>query len=264
MKSFVSEASGRRQNTAKRDAGMPVYLEIAHELKEAIFSGRYPVGSYLPTEEQLAADFGVSRNTIRESLRKLREDKLIVSRRGSGTRVLPPQSADSNFMHAVSINDFQSYARNWDFTMEVVALRKMTSDLASWLGSSPDDDWLAIQGVSRTHGAMHPECWVELYVHQDYAAISRLVTTHPGPVFKLVEDMFGPMIVELTQEISAELVSKKLAKLLEVEPGTPAIVVRRAFKTAEGKVVEAANEIYPASRFRYQVNLHRANSKYHS
>ncbi|PEQ14048.1 hypothetical protein B2G71_06380 [Novosphingobium sp. PC22D] len=241
---------------------MPAYLEIARALKDAIFAGRYPVGSYLPAEAQLARTFGVSRNTVREALRKLREEKLILSRRGSGTRVLPPQSSNSNFMHAMSLNDFRAYALNWDFAIEAVELRKMHKDLASWIGTAPDEDWLAIRGLSRTHGARHPECRVELYVHRDYAAISRLVPSHPGPVFKLIEDMFGSMIVELTQDISAELVTGKLAKMLEVEPGSPAVVVRRAFKTASGKVVEAAHETYPASRFRYEVNLHRAEAKH--
>ena len=240
----------------------PAYLGIARAIREGIVGGRYPVGSHLPTEQQLAAEFGVSRNTIRESLRKLREERLVKSRRGSGTRVLPPQSGDSNFLHAISLNDFQSYSQSWDFAMQVVQTSRLTPDLAAWTGCPPDEDWLSIRGVSRTKGAPHPECWVELYVHGDYAAIGRVVTSHPGPVFRVIEDMFGQIIVELTQEISAELVSKKLAQVLEVEPGSPAIVVRRAFKTAEGKVVEAAHETYPASRFRYQVNLHRADTRH--
>lgn len=240
--------------------GTPVYLRIARELKNAIVSGHYPVGSHLPTEETLAHDYRVSRNTVREALRKLREEKLVISRRGSGTRVLPPQSADSNFLHAMTINDFQSYSKSWDFDMQVVDLRKMSKGLASWAGCPAQEDWLAIQGISRTHGAKLPECWVEIYVHKHFAAIGRLVNTHPGPVFKLIEDMFGEKIVELTQEISAELVSKKLAQALQVEPGSPAIVVRRAFKTADARTVETALEIYPSSRFRYQVNLHRAGT----
>ena len=252
---------GQKGGAAPEADGTPVYLRIAGELKRDILAGRYPVGSHLPKETQLAKDYGVSRNTIRESLRKLREEKLVLSRRGSGTRVLPPQSTDSNFLHAISINDFQSYSKSWDFDMQAVELTKLAKGFAAWAGVSPDEDWLAIQGVSRTHGAKFPECWVEIYVHKEFAAIGRLVTTHPGPVFKLIEDMFGQKIVELTQEISAELVPKRLAKVLDVDAGTPAIVVRRAFKTADGKVVEAALETYPASRFRYQVNLHRADAK---
>ncbi|MHB1876576.1 MAG: GntR family transcriptional regulator, partial [Streptosporangiaceae bacterium] len=44
---------------------LPVYVQIANNLIEAIETGRYPVGSYLPTEQQLAARFGVSRPSIR-------------------------------------------------------------------------------------------------------------------------------------------------------------------------------------------------------
>jgi len=246
---------------ATRYRGADLLESVSVRWPADIFGGRYPVGSYLPTEEQLAQNYGVSRNTIRESLRKLREDKLVLSRRGSGTHVLPPQSADSNFLHAISINDFRSYSESWDFSISVIELQKMAKGLATWVGVPPEEDWLAIHGVSRTYGAKLPECWVELYVHKDFAAIGRLVTSHPGPVFKLIEDMFGQTIVELTQEISAELVPKRLAKVLEVEPGTPVVVVRRAFKTADGRIVEAALETYPAARFRYHFNLHRADAK---
>lgn len=242
-------------------AELPVYLRIAKDLREAIVAGRYPVGSQLPTEARLAQTYTVSRNTVREALRKLQEERLILSRRGSGTRVLPSRSSESNFLHAVSIDDFRSYSENWDFDIQIIELRRIDPDLAVWTGVPPDEDWLAVHGVSRTYGAKHPECWVQLFVHKDYAAIGRLVTSHPGPVFKLIEDMFGQTVIELTQEISAELVSKKLAKILEVEPGSAAIVVRRAFKTADGKVMEAALETYPATRFRYQVNLHRSDGR---
>lgn len=258
----TDNAPSRKRQIASSFADTPVYVRIAADLKDGIFAGRYPVGSQLPTEDQLAQAYGVSRNTVREALRILREQKLVASRRGSGTRVLPPQSTDSNFLHAISINDFQSYSMNWDFDMRPIELKTLDRGYASWVGAPKDEQWLAIEGVSRTHGAKFPECWVEIYVHRDFAGISRLVTTHPGPVFKLIEDMYGQTIVELTQEISAELVPKKLTKILEVEEGTPAIVVRRAFKTADGRTVEAARETYPASRFRYQVNLHRAGSKH--
>ena len=236
----------------------PIYIGIAKDLKDNIFAGHYPVGAFLPTEEQLCQKYEVSRNTVREALRILREENLVSSRRGAGTRVLPPQSADSNFLHAMSINDFQGFEQRWDFRIQTIQLEPIGSDFGRWVGVPGDEEWLAIHGLSRTRGAPHPECWVDMYVHKDFASIGPLIPNHSGPVFTLIEDMFGLQIVELTQEISAELVSRDLAKILEVEPGTPAIVVRRACKTADGRTVEANIETYPASRFRYQVNLHRA------
>ncbi|WP_366554917.1 FadR/GntR family transcriptional regulator [Aquibaculum sediminis] len=49
--------------------------------------GLYPVGTRLPSEPKLCTDFGVSRPVVREALARLRLDKIVRSRRGSGTWV---------------------------------------------------------------------------------------------------------------------------------------------------------------------------------
>ena len=56
------------------------YERVARELVEAISSGRYPLGSRLPTELELCAQFGASRNTVRAALRELQDLGLIERR----------------------------------------------------------------------------------------------------------------------------------------------------------------------------------------
>ena len=80
----------------------PLYLQVVRALKDEIVSGVHPVGSQLPTEEELCERFSVSRYTVREALRRLREDNLVSSRQGAGTIVVPPRPADS-FVHEVKI-----------------------------------------------------------------------------------------------------------------------------------------------------------------
>src|SRR3954462_7551670 len=69
----------------------PLYVRVAHALKEEIVSGVYPVGSQLPAEDELCKRFSVSRYTVREALRLLRDDDLVASRQGAGTVVIPPR-----------------------------------------------------------------------------------------------------------------------------------------------------------------------------
>ena len=69
-------------------------------LKDEIVKGVHPVGSRLPTEEELCQRFSVSRYTVREALRLLREDRLVSSRKGAGTTVVPPRASDS-YVHEV-------------------------------------------------------------------------------------------------------------------------------------------------------------------
>jgi DNA-binding GntR family transcriptional regulator len=85
--------SVRAPVSAKSDD--PLYMQVVRALKDEIVSGIYPVGSQLPTEEELCDRFSVSRYTVREALRRLREDSLVSSRQGAGTTVVPPHPADS-------------------------------------------------------------------------------------------------------------------------------------------------------------------------
>lgn len=62
---------------------------MAHELGRAIVLGKIAEGSALPREQELAQQFGASRQAIRESLKVLAAKGLVASRRRTGTRVLP-------------------------------------------------------------------------------------------------------------------------------------------------------------------------------
>ena len=67
----------------------PVYLEIAGELEREIAS--LTVNCTLPTEQQLAKKFSVSRVTIRRALEFIQRQGLITRQRGRGTIVSPPK-----------------------------------------------------------------------------------------------------------------------------------------------------------------------------
>ena len=72
----------------------PAYQQVADELRELILSGSLSSGDRLPTEPDLAANFGVSRSTVREALRVLASRDLIQTTRGTtgGTFVSSVQS----------------------------------------------------------------------------------------------------------------------------------------------------------------------------
>lgn len=66
--------------------------QIAENLRAAILDGRLQIDERLPTEEELAARFSVSRPTIREALKRLAAQHLVRSRRGptGGTFITRP------------------------------------------------------------------------------------------------------------------------------------------------------------------------------
>jgi GntR family transcriptional repressor for pyruvate dehydrogenase complex len=69
---------------------------VANQIEEAIINGDYAFGSQLPSEQQLANQFGVSRNVVREAFKFLKERGLISIMNGSGAYVCPPSSEQTS------------------------------------------------------------------------------------------------------------------------------------------------------------------------
>ncbi|WP_169988599.1 MULTISPECIES: FadR/GntR family transcriptional regulator [unclassified Microbispora] len=71
----------------------PAYQDLADRLREQILSGEFEPGDRLPVEPDLCAMYGVSRSTVREALRVLSSERLLVTRRGvaGGSFVARPE-----------------------------------------------------------------------------------------------------------------------------------------------------------------------------
>src|SRR5215470_18244043 len=129
----------RRAVKARRSARAPVsaesdeplYMQVVRVLKDDIVSGIYPIGSQLPTEEELCDRFSVSRYTVREALRRLREDSLVSSRQGAGTTVVPPRPTDSFVHEVMSINDLVAFATDVRFAIDTIEMVRIDHNLAS-------------------------------------------------------------------------------------------------------------------------------------
>ena len=81
----------------RRAAPASRYSTLARVLTDEIETGRYKVGQLIPTEAELQRRFDVSRHTVREALRDLKDRGLILARAGVGTvvRAQAPQHAAS-------------------------------------------------------------------------------------------------------------------------------------------------------------------------
>ena len=66
-----------------RRSALPLWAQLAEDLRAQAVAGAFR--DRLPTEDELTVTYGVSRNTVREALRRLRDDGVIERTRGRGT-----------------------------------------------------------------------------------------------------------------------------------------------------------------------------------
>lgn len=233
------------------------YLQVARTLRKEIVDGVYPVGSQLPTEHELCERFEVSRYTIREALRRLRDDNLVSSRPRAGTLVVPRAASNSYAQDVMSINDLLAFATGAQFTIESNAMVTIDNELAERTGLPRGEQWLAVHGYRRADDDAPPVCRTEYYINRSFAAVGRLLQRHTGPIFPLIEDLFGVSIVEVHQEISAIIASPDLADLLKVEAGSAALQMQRTYTTSDGEVAQVTVNTHPSDRFRHAMTMRR-------
>lgn len=241
-------------------SGEPLHAWVARTLRARIANGAYPVGTPIPAEDRLGSEFAVSRATIRHALRQLQQDRLIESRKGSGSVVLPPSAANTEMLHATSIDDLLAFSQGRRFHFETMRMGSIDDKLAVDAGVPAGSEWLTLTGVGRSEGLELPDCWAKYYIHKDFATIGELLQSPVvSPVFPLIEERFGVRVVEVNQEMSAAQMSEVQASMLDVEPGTGAIDVRRIYTTSTGSVALITVATYPAHRFKHSIRLHRLN-----
>ncbi len=79
-----------------REDRRPLAMQVRDRLWDAVHEGTYRTGERLPSEEELAGHFGVSRATVREALKILEEERVVVCRHGVGRFLAPDPSTILN------------------------------------------------------------------------------------------------------------------------------------------------------------------------
>jgi len=90
----VSAATlARRLGPPTGAAGQPAYRMLARQIRSAVLDGRLAVSTGLPSERELAAGLSLSRTTVAAAYAVLRDEGWLDSRRGSGSSIRLPGSA---------------------------------------------------------------------------------------------------------------------------------------------------------------------------
>jgi GntR family transcriptional regulator, transcriptional repressor for pyruvate dehydrogenase complex len=127
----------------------PAYQVLADELRTQITTGLLRPGERLPTEPQLSARSGLSRSTVREALRLLASQHLIVTTRGvsGGSFVAHPSPAQLSELLSTGMQLLLSTGRIG--AGQLIEVRRMLEVPAAELAASRrgEDDLLAMRAA---------------------------------------------------------------------------------------------------------------------
>lgn len=243
----------------------PLYRELAAALREAITSGELEAGSAMPTEEKLAEQHGVSRNTVRLALGQLQAEGLITTGRGRGGRRVQrrevlefygsrSESMDRRKTAGVDawVADNQEQGRSGTQRI-AVAIEEAPARIAQLLGLDQGAAVVVRRRVRFSDGVPHN--LNDTYYPADIAEGTLIM--HPGDVPQGVIAYMrelGYEQVRYRDEIEARMPDPAEIQRLKIPTGWPVIVQTRTGYT-EDRPVKVTVGVWPADRSRLVYEL---------
>lgn len=235
----------------------PQYLRILDILRERIKAGVYAVGSRAPSEAELCEEFNVSRQTVREALRKLSEMGYVERRRGSRTRVVSHNPTPVYSQSMFSLSELFQYALDTHFEIERAVPVHLGPDMAGLVSAPEGSEWLCISGVRRTAADGSIICHTYAYINKRFAWLREELLSYKGPFYALVEARGKEPIAEATQTFNAVEMPAAVRQAFG-DPGWPvSLRLVRRYHAASGEVMVASVNHHPADRFTYTIRLQR-------
>lgn len=238
------------------DIDRPRYQVIADDLMADIAAEKFAVGTMLPTEMELCQRYDVSRYTVREALRQLRDLGMVAMRRGSGTRVIAARPEQAYVQSVGALSELLRYPGT---SFELMRSGRITLGLeeAETLHQQIGAEWFRISGVRRSDKANTPICWQDVYVLPEFADAARQVPRDRRAVHRIIEEQYGEVIGHAQLDMFASHIDEKLAVHLEVEPDTAAMTIIRRYTDQMGRLFETTRSIHPEGRFVYSLDMQR-------
>ena len=235
----------------------PRYAQLAKTLLNEIHSKRYLVGDLLPTEFELCAQFGVSRFTVREAVKQLVQQGLVVRQPGVGSRVVAQAPSGQYTQTMSAITDLRQYASETTLQIAKTSVEGIDAEQAALLGTAEGETWLHIQGLRYIEGQALPLCLTDVYVAPRFRSLTGVSGRMTQPLYQLLEEQFQCRIKAVQQELRAMLLPAALAKCLNAPVRSAGLWIARRYTDERDELVELAVSVHPADRFSYREAFRR-------
>lgn len=260
--SAVTEANDshlpKNQAAIDRASPIPLYYQLYRLLLGKITRGEWKPGEIISTEMELSERYAVSRITTRQALQLLVTDGYLYRQQGRGTFVTTPkiQHGPEGAFGLTGYLRAHGYRAGWRLlSMErVMPPQRVKEDL-----QTADEETvmeirrirLADDVVIGLHRAFVP------YPLADQIKPEYL--TQGESTLHYMEECMNLPLKESNRTIGAIPANEEEATALEVDVGSPLLLVRRTTIGVDGRPVEYLRAVYRGDRFEYHLRLEHSS-----
>jgi GntR family transcriptional regulator len=243
----LDQLSGLRVN---RRSDMPIFKQIAAQLREQIVQGKLRLGDVIPSERELADALTVSRMTLRAAVDELVNEGLLLRQRGRGTIVAHVRiSKQAQVLGFMSFSE-EMRARGLTPSSRILEFKSEIADaaVAAQLDLPLGAQVILLKRVRLANG--EPMALERCYM--PYERFSRLLQFDLATrsLYDILEKEFETRPTVCQETVEAIALDAPEARELGCKRGAPALLVTRVTRDARGTYIEAEQTLYRSDRYR--------------
>ncbi len=235
------------------------YQAVRESFIDFVNSNNYKIGDRLPSENELAKTLRVSRVTLREAIRQLRENGFIYSRRGSGTYLSGKVkqiagTLDVNNGLTRTITEAGFWPGVADYQTELIHADQY---LADKLGVKKGCGIVLLKRVRTAND--RPVVFSLDHLSPRVATIFLSIDGRILSLFEMIEQA-GIAIGNSFAELSSENCTKGLAEKLSYKVGGPILVLKQVLVDQKGAPLFYGEDYFRPDCFVFSINRKRGDS----
>jgi GntR family transcriptional regulator, galactonate operon transcriptional repressor len=169
-----------------------LHAKLAHEIGRRIITGVHAEGASLPRESELAEEFDVSRQAVREALKVLAAKGLVASRRRTGTSVLPRASWNLLDPDVLAWHTPESIRK--EFLDDLIEMRRVVEPAAAELAARRADPERLGRIKAALDGMRANVDNAPLFLQADVDFHAALLTASGNSLFERLSTIIGPVL----------------------------------------------------------------------
>jgi len=213
----------------------PLYAQVKALMMQRLIAGQWRPGEMLPSEFQLADQFGVSQGTVRKALDELAAENVLVRRQGRGTFVAEHDDhrALFHFFHLVGPDGERRLPES-----RFISVRKGLANRleAGRLALGRGAPVIRIRRLRLLDG--RPVIAETIAVPQRLFPDLADIRDVPNTLYDLYERRYGITIARAVERLAAVAADERSAELLDIPPGAPLLEIDRTALALDGAPVE--------------------------
>jgi GntR family transcriptional regulator len=240
--------------SATKTESIPLYARIRESLRDDIEKKVLAPGQKIPSEDELAVRFGVSRMTARQGINDLIDEGLLYRRHGVGTFVAQrllerDHSRLTSFMESARLQGIDV-----SITVLIADILPAKLHVSKALGLREGELVIHVKTLRRAGG-------IPITVHDahiPYRLFPQLLQEdlEARPLWECIEG-YGYHIKRAVQRLEAREADEEVAGLLEMDLGAPILFKERTVYSDDGAAVEFTYCYNRGDRYSLTVTLNR-------